>query len=288
LTKSIFFVKTSYLNRGGFEMPEKLVNQTAIVTGASSGIGRAIAEVLGSEGAHIFLVGRTIEAMEASKAKIERLGGRATIAAFDVREVAKLQDFIARVQQQTGRLDILVNNAGVQFPAPIAEANFEDWRTMLETNVLALLAGTQAAIRAMRSLNHPGHIVNISSIASQNRESGVYGGTKHMVNVISATLRKELENDPIRVTTIMPGAIATNFARNYDPEFLKRFVGELPFEIQRGQRLPDEVLTQVQQKLKQVLCSPEDIARTVLWALTQPIDVNIAEIVVRPPRAINF
>ncbi len=265
-----------------------LVNQTVIVTGASSGIGRATAEILGGERAQIFLIGRTAEAMKASKAKIERAGGQATVTVFDIRDIAKLQQFIAAVQQQTGRLDILVNNAGVQFPTPIAEANPEDWRTMLETNVLALLAGSQAAIRAMRSGGPAGHIVNISSIAAQNRESGVYGGTKHMVNVISATLRKELENDPIRVTTIMPGAIATNFARNYDPEFLKQFVGDLPFELQRGQRLPDEMLTQVQNKLKQVLGSPEDVARAVLYAVTQPDEVNVAEMVVRPPRAANF
>jgi NADP-dependent 3-hydroxy acid dehydrogenase YdfG len=269
-------------------MTEKLTNQTAVVTGASSGIGRSIAELLGSEGAHVFLVGRTLEAMEASKAKIEQAGGQATIAVFDVREITTLQQFIADAQQKTGRLDILVNNAGVQFPAAIADANPDDWKTMLETNVLALLAGSQAAIRAMRTGNQSGHIVNISSIAAQNRESGVYGGTKHMVNVISATLRKELENDSIRVTTIMPGAIATNFARNYDPEFIKQIVGELPFELQKGQRLPDAVLTQVQQQLKQILCDPDAIARAVLYAVTQPIEVDVAEIVVRPPRASNF
>jgi NADP-dependent 3-hydroxy acid dehydrogenase YdfG len=269
-------------------MTEKLRNQTAIVTGASSGIGRTIAECLGSEGAHVFLVGRTLEAMQTSKAKIEQAGGQATVAVFDVRDIAKLQQFIGDAQQKTGRLDLLVNNAGVQFPSAIADGNPEDWKTMLETNVLALLAGSQAAIRAMRTGNQTGHIVNISSIAAQNRESGVYGGTKHMVNVISATLRKELENDSIRVTTIMPGAIATNFARNYDPEFIKQLVGELPFELERGARLPDDVLTQIQQQLKHLLCEPEAIARAVLYAVTQPIEIDVAEIVIRPPRATNF
>jgi NADP-dependent 3-hydroxy acid dehydrogenase YdfG len=269
-------------------MAEKLRGQTAIVTGASSGIGRAIAECFGSEGARVFLFGRTVETMQASKAKIEQAGGQATVTVFDLRDIAKLQQLIADAQQQTGRLDILVNNAGVQFPAPIADANPEDWKAMLETNVLAMLAGSQTAIRVMRSTNQSGHIVNISSIAAQNRESGVYGGTKHMVNVISATLRKELENDPIQVTTIMPGAIATNFARNYDPEFIRGIVGELPFELQRGQRLPDEMLTQLQQQLKHIFCAPEAIARAVLYAVTQPRDVNVAEIVVRPPRASNF
>jgi NADP-dependent 3-hydroxy acid dehydrogenase YdfG len=274
-------------------MVGQLVNRTAIVTGASSGIGRAIAEVFGSEGAHVFLIGRTLRPMEESKIKIEQSSGRASIANFDIRDVAKLQHFVEEVQQQTGRLNILVNNAGVQFPSAIADANPEDWRTILETNVLALLAGCQAAIRVMRQSRVEGHIVNISSTASQVPASGVYGGTKHMVNVISATLRKELENDSIRVTTIIPGAIATNFGRNFDPAVLKAlleqgFSGELPFQLQPGQHLPEEVLTRIQTQLPQVLCNPSHIAKAVLYAVTQPIDVNIAEITVRPPRNLNI
>ncbi len=269
-------------------MAGQLANRTAIVTGASSGVGRAIAELFGSEGAHVFMIGRTIGPMEESKVKIEQSSGNATIAAFDLQNVSKLQAFIEQTHQQSGRLDILVNNAGVSFPEPILEANPENWQAMLETNVLALLVGSQAAVRAMRHSGTQGNIVNISSTTAQNPASGVYGATKHMVNVISATLRKELENDPIRVTTIMPGGIATNFARNYDPEVLKGLIGELPFEFQRGQRISDEMLTQIQTKFKQVVCSPEDVARTVLYAITQSIDINIAEIVVCPPRAMDF
>ena len=93
---------------------------------------------------------------------------------------------------------------------------------MLETNVLALLVGCQAAVRAMRTCGAEGHVVNVSSVSAQRNNSGVYGATKHAVNVISASLRDELENDTIRVSNVMPGATATNFGRNFDPEFVNR------------------------------------------------------------------
>src|SRR5690606_3386000 len=109
------------------------------------------------------------------------------------------------------------NNAGVSFPRSICDGDPEEWRAMLETNVLALLVGRQAAVRAMREQKTGGHVVNVSSLAAQRPDSGVYGATKHAVNCISSTLRRELEEDRIRVVNVMPGAIATNFARNYDP-----------------------------------------------------------------------
>ena len=271
-------------------MGTQLTGQTAIITGASSGIGRAIAELFGEEGAHVFLVGRTCEPMEQSKARIEQAGGRATVAVFDLRDISRLQQFIEDVQTQTGRLDILVNNAGVFISDPTLQADPEEWRAMLEINVLAVLVGSQAAVRGMRRTGNEGHIVTISSTAAQSTESGVYGATKHAVNVIMATLRKELEHDPIRVTTIMPGATATNMARYLEPEVLKTMLGvnELPFAHQRGQRLPDNLLEQIQLNLSQLLCSPEDVAHAALFAVTQPIRVNIAELTVRPPKAVTL
>ena len=157
---------------------------------------------------------------------------------------------------------------------------------MLETNILAVLAGSQAAIRAMQSQENGGHIITISSTAAQEAQSGVYGATKHAVNVIMATLRKELQRSPIRLTTIMPGPTATNIARNYDPAVLKALLGDLPFEFKRGERLPDELFEQIQPGLSQILGSPEDVARTALFAVTQPAQINIAELGVRPPVAL--
>jgi NADP-dependent 3-hydroxy acid dehydrogenase YdfG len=267
-----------------------LTGKTAVVTGASSGIGRAIAERLGSAGAHVYLAGRTAAAMDASKATIEANGGRATPVVADVRDNAQVQALVERAAEETGRLDIMVNNAGVSHPSTIIDADPIEWREMFETNVLALLAGCQAAVRAMRKTGAQGHIVNISSVAARRPDSGVYGATKHAVNCISATLRNELEGDSIRVVTIMPGAIATNFGRNFDPAVIAPLVrvSGVDVELKRGERLPDEVFEKMPVAMRQTLGSPDDVANAVLYAVSQPIDVNVAEIVVRPPKQLVF
>ena len=267
-----------------------LKSQTAIVTGASSGIGRAIAEGLGSAGAEVFLAGRTVEPMEQSKKKIEAAGGRAHIVVSDIREVAAVQALADTAMQKTGRLDIMVNNAGVEHPASIIDGEPEQWREMLETNVLSLIVGCQAAVRAMRSCNAEGKIINVSSVASQRRDSGVYGATKHAVNAISGTLRAELEADTIRVTTILPGATVTNFARNFSPEFTGAILKMAGSDLEpvRGQRVPDEVLDQVSGLLKERFADPVHVANAVLYVVRQPIEVNIEDLVVRPPHALNM
>ena len=267
-----------------------LTGKTAVVTGASSGIGRAIAERLGTAGAHVYLAGRTVAAMDDSKKRIETAGGQATSVVTDVRDTAQVQALVERAAEETGRLDIMVNNAGVSHPSTIIDADPIEWREMFETNVLALLAGCQAAVRAMRKTGAQGHIVNISSVAARRPDSGVYGATKHAVNCISATLRNEVEGDSIRVVTIMPGAIATNFGRNFDPAVLAPLVrvSGVEVELKRGERLPDEVFEKMPAAMRQTLGSPDDVANAVLYAVSQPIDVNVAEIVVRPPKQLVF
>jgi NADP-dependent 3-hydroxy acid dehydrogenase YdfG len=263
-----------------------LSGKTAIVTGASSGIGRAIAESLGGAGATVYLAGRTRAAMDASAKTIAESGGKAKVIPLDVRDVDALRELVAQAARETGRLDVMVNNAGVSYPAAILEGDAEEWRTMLETNILALLVGCQAAVRAMRACKAQGHIVNISSIAAQRPDSGVYGSTKHAVNAISATLRRELEEDSIRVVNVMPGAIATNFARNFDPKFVAGIakVAGADIQVEKGQRLPDEVFETLGERMKQTLLAPEDVADAVLYAVTQPIHVNVLDIVVRPAK----
>ena len=261
-----------------------LAGRTAVVTGASSGIGRAIAERLGSAGAHVVLGGRTEAPMQESAARIAASGGSATVLTGDVRDPAAVHALVDTAVEQTGRLDIMVNNAGLSHPAPILEADPEGWRAMFETNLLALLVGCQAGVKAMRACGATGHVVNISSVAAQRPNSGVYGATKHAVNTISNSLREELADDPIQVVTVMPGAIATNFARNMDPEMISGLVAMSGMEAEfvPGERLPDEVLDAAQQALSELLATPEDVADAVLYAVSQPARVHISEIVVRP------
>src|SRR5215213_5048649 len=272
-------------------MPETdLSARTAVVTGASSGIGRAVAERLGGAGATVVLAGRTAAAMDEAADRISTAGGSAKVVTCDVRDPAAVRGLVDTAVETTGRLDVMVNNAGLSHPEPIIEADVEGWRAMLDTNVLALLVGCQAAVKAMRACGATGHIVNISSVAALRPDSGVYGATKHAVNTICNSLRKELEDDPIQVVNIMPGAIATNFARNFDPAVLQGIVGMSGLEAQavKGERLPDEVLEAAQAALSDLLASPEDVADAVLYAVTRPARVHIAELVVRPNKDLNL
>ena len=266
-----------------------LHGKTAIVTGASSGIGRATAELLGQKGAHVYLVGRTQTALDEVRNLIVKAGGTASVACVNINESGRVASFVQRALDETKRLDIMVNNAGLEYPGSIIDGEADQWREMVDTNILALLSGCQAGVKAMRTCGAQGHIVNVSSVSAQRPNSGVYGATKHAVNVISSSLRDELENDDIRITHVMPGATSTNFARNFPPAFAEQFISaaELDIPFTPGQPLPAETLDTLANNLKPMLCKPIDVANAVIYAVSQPINVNIAEIVVRPPRAMN-
>jgi NADP-dependent 3-hydroxy acid dehydrogenase YdfG len=269
-------------------MGKALAGKTAIVTGASSGIGGAIAKALAAEGAEVYAAGRTETALKGLMDEIKTADGKAHAAVIDVRDPVSIGGLVDRAVKETGRINIMVNNAGLSYPDTIATGKFEHWREMFETNVLGLLAGAQAAIKAMRKGKFEGHIVNISSIAGRREGAGVYGATKAAVNTIGDTLRQELENDPIRVVQIMPGAVMTNFGRNFPRqvvEGLLKSMGENVAPDMEG-KLPQEAIDRAQAKAAQMFAHADDIARAVVYAVTQPVTLNIYEMVVRPQRGL--
>jgi NADP-dependent 3-hydroxy acid dehydrogenase YdfG len=265
-------------------------DKTVCITGASSGMGRAIAEHLGSLGAHVFMTGRTLEPMETSAEKIRNAGGKADVSVFDLNDLGTFAAWVAAAGESTGRLDVMVNNAGFgDIGTTIADGDPEMWRGMLEVNVLSLAVGCQAAIRAMRATGSQGNIVNISSVAAIRRESGIYGATKHAVNTINSTLRKELEDDTIRVTSIMPGVFATNFMRNADPKMMQglgAMAGLSDVSLDSEGRLPREQLAQIQGVMAQTMGEETHIARAVEYVISQPIELNIEELVIRPAKSL--
>ncbi len=267
-----------------------IAGRTVCITGASSGFGRAIAEHLGALGAHVFLNGRTTEPMEESAATIRAAGGTADVATFDVTDSARLQQWIHDAAESTGRLDVLVNNAGFGKAGElIADGDPAFWKAMLDVNVLALAVGCQAAIGAMRSTGSHGNIINVSSVAALRRESGVYGATKHAVNCINSSLRHELEDDTIRVTSLMPGAFATNFARNTDRETIEGFAAMLgidDLEIAEDGKLPQEQIDRFQAAMSNAYGDATHIARAVEYVIAQPIELNIEELVIRPQKSL--
>jgi len=263
--------------------------RTVCITGSSSGMGRAIAEHLGALGATVYLMGRNAEPMEESKAPIEAAGGKADLATFDVADTAALQAWIQRAADETGRLDVMINNAGFgDFGTSFLGGDPDIWKGMLDVNVLALAVGSQAAVAAMRATESQGNIINISSVAAIRRDSGMYGATKHAVNCINASLRSELEDDTIRVTSIMPGVFATNFSRNVGDDMMGMIAGMAGVEnVERDAegRVSREMLAQLAANMSTTFGDVEDIARTVEFVITQPIHLNIEELVIRPAKS---
>jgi NADP-dependent 3-hydroxy acid dehydrogenase YdfG len=262
--------------------------KTAVVTGASSGIGRAIALRLGEAGAHVFAAGRRAEALADTVRAVAEAGGGATAVVADLRGPGAVQGLVDRAMTDTGRLDVMVNNAGVSFRGPLADGDPEAWREMLEVNVLALAVGSRAAVRAMRACGAEGHIVNISSSSTLQPAPGFYGATKTAVNAITASLRQELEDDTIRVVTVIPGPTATNLAR-HRPDRLRRVVASHGAEIgpPSDGLFAEEALQRAAAAAGQVLASADDVARAVLFAVTQPIALSISEIIVQPAKRLS-
>src|SRR6476661_2358920 len=239
-----------------------LSGQVVAVTGASSGIGEATALACARAGASVSLAARRADRIEALAQRIGEGGGRALAVETDVGEESQARAFIERTHAELGRLDVLVNNAGVMLLGPIAGAPTEEWRRMIHANVYGVLYCTHAALPLMANQGS-GHIINVSSVAGRHARagSGVYNLTKFGVGAFSESLRQEAVALGVRVTLIEPGAVATELAGHNRPE----------------------VLEQIRKRFADVeRLSAQDIAAAVLYAIGQPPNVSINEVLVRP------
>ncbi|MER9558267.1 SDR family NAD(P)-dependent oxidoreductase [Mesorhizobium sp. M0019] len=239
-----------------------LAGKVALVTGASSGIGEATAVALAAAGAKVAIAARRADRLEALAARIEKAGGTALRIEADVTSNDDVTAMVDKVVTEWGRLDILVNNAGVMLLSPAADAELDDWRRMIELNLLALMGVTKAALPHLRAAK--GHIVNVSSIAGRVANPGAsgYAATKFGVVGFSESLRREVYADKVRVTVIEPGLVRTELGDHVTNPAAKAGL---------DQRLAAmEALT------------AEDIAAAILYAVGQPAHVNVNEIVIRP------
>ena len=242
-------------------MNQNPFDKVVLITGASSGIGEATARHLAAKGATVALAARRVERLEKIVSEIEAAGGKAKPFAVDVTDKAQVDKLIAEVLAAFGRIDVLINNAGLMAIAPMVQARTEEWDRMIDINIKGLLYGIAAALPVFEN-QQSGHFINIASVAGLKVFSPggtVYSGTKHAVRAISEGLRHEV-GGKIRTTVVSPGAVASELkygsgdaaSRSAIVEFYKQ---EIPAEA---------------------------IARAIAYAIEQPAEVDVNEIVVRP------
>ncbi|MDQ6837460.1 MAG: SDR family NAD(P)-dependent oxidoreductase [Actinomycetota bacterium] len=240
-----------------------LTGKVALITGASSGIGEATAIAMARAGAAVVLGARRVDRLESLAARLRDDGARVLTLQLDVTDETACRDSVQRTRAELGGLDVLVNNAGVMLLGPIIDADTEDWRRMMTTNVLGLMYMTHAAVPGMAEQGS-GEIVNISSVAGRQARAGagVYNASKWAVNAFSESLRQEVTARGVRVSLVEPGAVATELTDHITNPASKEGAEKMYNSIRAIQA--------------------EDIARIIVNVITQPAHVAINEILVRP------
>ncbi len=238
-----------------------IAGKVVVITGASSGIGEATALLLAERGAKVVLGARGVSRLEALTARIRDAGGEAAYVPTDVRQRDDLSALVRLADKRYGKLDVLVNNAGVMPISPLDDLHVEEWEEMIDINIKGVLYGIAAALPVFRQQGF-GHFVNIASTAAflVLPNMSVYAGTKVAVRAISEGLRQEA-GDKLRVTIISPGMTRTNFAEAMTNP---------------------QVKAQLEERRDRTAMPPDAIARAIAFAIEQPEDVDVSEVVVRP------
>ncbi|NES19423.1 MAG: SDR family oxidoreductase [Symploca sp. SIO3E6] len=243
-------------------MNQNIEGKVIVITGASSGIGEATARHLASLGAKVVLGARRLEKLEKVAAEIQATGSQATVLKTDVTVASDVKALVDEAYKTFGRLDVMINNAGLMALAPMSETKVDEWERMIDINIKGVLYGIAAALPIFEEQGN-GHFINISSVAGIKvfgLGGAVYSGTKFAVRAISEGLRVEV-GSKIRVTTIEPGAINS----------------ELKYGSS-NQEIVDMLVTSA----SKIAIPADAIARAIAYAIEQPAEVDINEIVVRP------
>ncbi|MCT7957230.1 SDR family oxidoreductase [Laspinema palackyanum] len=246
-----------------------LDQKTAIITGASSGIGRATALLLAESGVQVALVSRNSDSLQQLGDQIGSSGGTTITVPTDITDCQQVQAMVQTVLDKFGRIDILVNSAGLIDLAPTVEASVERWQELIQVNLLGTMYCCHAVAPVMQK-QQQGHIVNISSVAGRTASAGVaaYNASKWGVGAFSEALRQELCQSGVRVTVVEPGWVET-------PLYDEIASGAMQERIARWQESIGEPLL------------PEDVAGAIGFALSQPQRVNVNEILLRPTGQVN-
>ena len=245
-------------------MSSNLEKKVIVITGASSGLGEAAARLLSAQGAIVVLGARRADRIRSLADELAGRGGTALAITTDVTDRDQVKRLVDTAVEKFGRLDVMLNNAGLMPHSPLERLKVDEWDRMIDVNIKGVLYGIAAALPHMMR-QKAGHIINVSSVAGHKvtPDGAVYCATKHAVRAISEGVRQELKPYNIRSTIISPGAVAT----------------ELPDSITE----PD-VSDRIHKFYHEVAIPADSFARAVAFAISQPEDVDVNEIVFRPTR----
>jgi NADP-dependent 3-hydroxy acid dehydrogenase YdfG len=239
-----------------------LADKIVVITGASSGIGESTARLLASKAAKVVLGARRKDRIDALVRDIRDAGGAATGFQTDVTKRDQVEELVQGALREHDRIDVIVNNSGIMPIAPMAALKVEEWDRMIDVNIRGLLYGVAAVLPIMQR-QKAGHIINTASILGFKvlaPGGTVYSATKFAVRAITEGLRIELKNDNIRTTMISPGAVATELPESSSEEETRKYLREL----------------------YQIAIPAKSIAQAIAYAIEQPAEVEIDEIVIRP------
>jgi NADP-dependent 3-hydroxy acid dehydrogenase YdfG len=243
---------------------EGIDGKVVVITGASSGLGEATARLLSAQGAAVVLGARRVDRIQSLANELTASGGKALAVETDVTQRDQVQRLVDAAVETYGRIDVIINNAGLMPQSMLERLKVDEWDRMIDVNIKGVLYGIAAALPHMQR-QKSGQIINVSSVAGHKVGPGgaVYSATKHAVRALSEGLRQEVKPYNIRTTVISPGAVAT----------------ELPNTV------TDAVVAERINKLYEEVAIPADsFARAVAFAMSQPEDVDINEILFRPTR----